>query len=131
MNDEDCLVDILKGNQVSSGNAKITAHKRFIDEEINHRRQIRTQKKIIFIVAIAAVIVLYGALLLLCVAFIKIPNLQWAILDHKHLLLIPGGLLVVPSFLLWGIIRGLYKISSNTNEMTSMAKSITEGHPET
>ena len=52
-----------------------------------------------------------------------------AFLAHKHIAIFMLSLLIMPSFLLWGLLRAVYAPESNDEDIKNLIKTIKATHP--
>lgn len=87
------------------------------------------QRENLFKWCFRVIIILYIlAFVSIILAFCTDSVLSWAIIEHPHLMAIPLSLLIVPSFLLWGIVRGVYRMAQDKNDLSEFLKTI-KNHP--
>lgn len=87
-----------------------------------------SQRRELFRFSKHVIIGLYTAFVFVVVAFLSCPALQSAIIHHPHLLALPMALLLVPSFLLWGAVRAVYKVPQEQSEAANIVKAAVN-HP--
>ena len=101
---------------------------KWVDERLNHERQLRFYKKVAFWLACFICIVLYVTFfIVLYLLFTNTLILQIMII-HKHLMTIVIALLLIPSAILWGIVRAVFKVSGPSNS-SEVLKTISSAHP--
>lgn len=87
-------------------------------------KQKLSQRCVIFWTCFIICILLY-LLFALSLVFAVIDPILWiAIIEHKHLVALLGALLVVPSALLWGMVRAAYTPEKESIEIEEVAKTI-------
>ena len=92
-------------------------------------QQTHDQRKTLFGCCLGIIVIFYLiALSALIWTFCTDSFLAWAIIDHPHLMAIPLSLLIIPSFLLWGIVRGVYKMNQDKSDLSEFLKTI-KSHP--
>lgn len=74
----------------------------------------------IFWAALAVCSILYLTFLGMVAFFIWDSDMRIAILAHPHLMTLLLALLIIPSFILWGIVRSVYKLDQESESLTSV-----------
>jgi len=100
----------------------------WFNERLAHAKQQRFYRKVIFwgaaSICTALYILFFGFIALLFFSTIAMQMF----LSHSHFVAVFMALLVVPSAILWGLVRATFKIESQQNP-TDIVKAITSFHP--
>lgn len=92
-------------------------------------QQTHDQRKSLFRWCLGIIVIFYLiAFSTMIWAFYKGSFLSWAIIEHPHIMAIPLSLFIIPSFLLWGIVRGVYKMNQDNSDLLEFLKTI-KNHP--
>jgi len=101
---------------------------KWVDERLNHERQLRFYKKVIFWLACSICIFLYVIFFIILFLLFKSTLVLQIVIAHKHLMTILMALLLIPSAILWGMVRAVFKVSSASNS-SEVVKTISSAHP--
>lgn len=99
----------------------------WVNERLAHERQLRLYKKVAFWFALIVCLLLYGVFFLGLIMLHYSPVAQLAFVSHNHLLGLLIAILVIPSAILWGIVRAVFRVSDAAANET--LKSVTNLHP--
>ena len=87
------------------------SNQKWVSDRLEHDRDLRLYRNFAFWCAIAVCAILYIAFSIAIILIMTSHVWLQTIIIHKHLLGLLLALLIVPSALLWGIIRAVFKIS--------------------
>lgn len=92
-----------------------------------------TQRTWLFRFTLGVIIFLYASfwgVLLVCHVY---PTWFATLSEHRYFICIPSGLLLIPSCMLWGLVRAVYNISSKNTQplkdISSTLKTVASVHP--
>lgn len=83
------------------------------DCEVELLRQVLTQRAEILIMAKRVMKGLYLAAALIILACFCVDEMREQIVEHPHMMCLPMALLIIPSVLLWGMLRSVFHLKEN------------------
>lgn len=100
----------------------------WVKERLTHEKQLRFYKTIVFWFTLGICILLYGVFFLGLFMLHYSPTAQNNFISHNHLLGILLAVLIIPSAILWGIVRAVFRISSSTTSSETI-QTVSSLHP--
>lgn len=98
-------------------------------EQVSLDKQKVEQRKILFWIVPIVCGVSYLLFLTSLCAVVAVDTYFIAFLAHKHIAIFMLSLLIMPSFLLWGLVRAVYAPESNDDDIKDLIKTIKATHP--
>ena len=93
-----------------------------VHEEVLDKKQERKHRKKAFKYAIQLIEFFLILFLILLVIGIVCPEIRSAVLKEPHLMTLPIILLIIPSTIFWGIVKGVYRVRKE--EMLDIMKTL-------
>lgn len=102
---------------------------KWVDERLEHERQRRLHKRAIFWSAFILCLLLYFSFFLLLATLGCSTIALQAFLAHKHTLGLALALIVVPSAILWGLVRAVYRVEGPSQASNTTIQELLKTHP--
>lgn len=100
----------------------------WVKERLTHEKQLRFYKTIVFWFALGICVLLYGVFFLSLFMLHYRPTAQINFISHNHLLGVLLAVLIIPSAILWGIVRAVFRISASTTSNEAI-QTVSSLHP--
>lgn len=114
--------------EVQSDSFDNNKNQSWVNERLAHEKQLRVYKRIAFWFALIICGALYFTFFLALVMLHFSATAQNEFVVHSHLLGLLISILIIPSAILWGVVRAVFRISEAMGANETI-KSISSVHP--